>query len=190
MGMIEAALLAQALTQGRLQKALLAGMVAERGELANARIRARAVAAARSKWLFDHEAERSFPCGVVRPDGLIDASVRERRPELAVIAAVLPATLAFLVEPPPTYPGDEPIEAGSIERSAIGAIEVVGTDGRPVPRPQAEPVDPEPEVVVSIGWTDAAGSAAAQRLLFRSSWEAWTAADRLRQASSDLHPET
>jgi hypothetical protein len=182
MGMIEAALLAQALTLGRLQKALAAGMIAERGELADARTQARAIAAARSKWLADHEAERSFPSGVVCPDGLIDASVRERRPELAVIAAVLPTTLTFLVEPPPTYPGDDPIEAGSVERSAIGAIEVVGLDGQTISRPASEPIDPEPEVVVSIGWTDAAGSTEAQRLLFRSSWEAWTAADRLRRA--------
>jgi hypothetical protein len=49
MGMIEAALLAQALTQGRLAKALHAGMLAERGELANARERARGLAAARSR---------------------------------------------------------------------------------------------------------------------------------------------
>lgn len=180
--MIEAALLAQALSQGRLHKALSAGLVEERGQLAEARERARGVAAARSKWLSDRDAERSFPCGVVRPDGLIDASVRERRPELAVIAAVLPATVAFLVEPPPTYPGEEPIEAGQIDRSAIRTVEVFDLEGRAVPKPATEPIDPEPEVVVAIGWTDAAGEQAEQRLLFRSSWEAWTAAERLRQA--------
>ena len=182
MGMIEAALLAQALTQGRLHKALSAGLVEERGQLAEARERARGVAAARSKWLSDHDAERSFPCGVVRPDGVIDPSVRDRRPELAVIAAVLPVTVAFLVEPPPTYPGEEPIEAGSIDRSALRSVEVVDLEGGAVLRPASEPIDPEPEVVVVIGWTDAAGDLAEQRLLFRSSWEAWTAADRLRQA--------
>jgi hypothetical protein len=93
MGMIEAALLAQALTKGRLEKALHAGMLAERGELANARERARGLAAARSRWLSDHDAERSFPWGVVEPEGLIDATVRDRRAELAVIAAVLPSTV-------------------------------------------------------------------------------------------------
>ncbi len=182
MGMIEAALLAQALTQGRLQKALTGAQLEERGQLAESRERARGLAAARSKWLSDHDAERSFPCGVVRPDGLIHDSVRDRRPELAVIAAILPTTVAFIVEPPPSYPGDEPIEAGSIERSAIGAVEVVDLDGRAVPRPATEPIDPEPEVVVSIAWTDASGDRAEQRLLFRSSREAWIAADRLRAA--------
>ena len=182
MGMIEAALLAQALAQGRLHKALNAGLVAERGQLADARERARGLAAERSKWLSDHDAERSFPCGVVRPDGLIDSSVRDGRRELAVIAAILPTTIAFLVEPPATYPGDEPIEAGSIERSAIHTVEVVRPDGQSVPRPASEPIDPEPEVVLSVAWTDAAGEPAEQRLLFRSSWEAWVAADRLGQA--------
>ena len=182
MGMIEAALLAQALTQGRLQKALTAGQLEERGQLAASRERSRGLAAARSKWLSDHDAERSFPCGVVRPDGVIDPSVRDRRPELAVIAAILPTVVAFIVEPPPSYPGDEPIEAGSIERTVIGAVEVVDLDGRAVPRPATEPIDPEPEVVVAIGWTDASGEPAEQRLLFRSSWEAWIAADRLRAA--------
>jgi hypothetical protein len=181
MGMIEAALLAQALTQGRLQKALHTGLLAERGDLANARERAHMVASARSKWLSDHDAERSFPCGVVRPDGLIDASVRERRPELAVIAAVLPTSVAFLVEPPPTYPGDEPIEAGAIERRGAAVVEVLGLDGRPVPRPAAEPFDAEPDVIVSIAWT-AGGEATEQRLVFRSCWEAWIAADRLCDA--------
>jgi hypothetical protein len=182
MGVIEAALLAQALAQGRLTKAISAGFVTERGELADAREHARSVSTARSKWLAEHAAERSFPCGVVRPDGLIDPTVRERRAELAVIAAVLPRTIAFLVDPPAAYPGDEPIEAGSIERSAIRSIDVVSLDGQPVPRPASEPIDPEPEVVVVIGWVDAAGDTAQQRLLFRSSWEAWAAAERLRHA--------
>jgi hypothetical protein len=181
MGMIEAALLAQALTQGRLAKALHAGILAERGELANARERARGLAAARSRWLSDHDAERSFPCGVVKPEGLIDAMVRDHRVELAVIAAVLPSTVAFLVEPPPSYPGDEPIEAGGIDRRSGATVEVLGLDERPVPRPAAEPIDPEPEVVIVIHWA-ADETQAQQRLLFRSSWEAWMAADRLRDA--------
>jgi hypothetical protein len=182
MGIIEAALLAQALAQGRLSKALGAGFVAERGELADARERARGVSAARSRWLSDHHAERSFPCGIVRPDGLIDPSVRERRRELSVIAAVLPATVAFLVDPPESYPGDEPIEAGAVERAAIRSIDVAGVEGGSVPRPASEPIDPEPEVVVIVHWVDAAGENAEQRLLFRSSWDAWLAADKLRQA--------
>ena len=182
MGVIEAALLAQALAPGRLPKALGAGLLAERGELADARERSRSLAVARSKWLFDHGAERSFPCGVVRPDGLIDPSVRERRPELPVIAAVLPAVIAFLVEPPPSYPGDEPIEAGTIERPAIRSVDVVDHEGRSVQRPVTEPIDPEPGCELVIGWTDAAGERAEQCLSFASSWEAWAAADRLRHA--------
>jgi hypothetical protein len=182
MGMIEAALLAQALTQGRLAKALHAGMLAERGELANARECARGLAAARSRWLSDHDAERSFPCGVVQPEGLIDATVRDRRVELAVIAAVLPSTVVFLVEPPPSYPGDEPIDAGGIDRRSGATVEVVGLDERPMPRPAAEPIDPEPEVAVMIHWPAADETRAEQRLLFRSSWDAWMAADRLRDA--------
>jgi hypothetical protein len=182
MGIIEAALLAQALAQGRLGRALSAGLIAERGELATARERARGVASARSKWLSDHDAERSFPCGVVRPDGLIDPTVRERRPELSVIAAVLPTTIAFLVDPPPSYPGDEPIEAGAVDRTAIRSVEVMTMDGAPALRPASEPIDREPEVVLVVSWTDAAGEGAEQRLLFRSSWEAWIGADKLREA--------
>jgi hypothetical protein len=182
MGIIETALIAQALAQGRLSKAIGAGLVAERGELADARERARGVAAARSKWLSDHGAARSFPCGVVRPDGLIDPSVRERRPELSVIAAVLPATIAFLVDPPPSYPGDEPIEAGTIERAAIRSVDVVDLDGDPVLRPVDEPIDPEPEVVLTVSWVDASGGSREQRLSFRSAWDAWAAVDKLRQA--------
>jgi hypothetical protein len=179
MGMIEAALLAQALTQGRLQKALTAGQLEERGQLAASRERARGLAAARSRWLSDHDAERSFPCGVVRPDGLIDQSVRDRRPELAVIAAVLPSAVAFLVEPPPSYPGDEPLEAGAIERLAGADLSVVGLDDRPVIRPAMEPLDPEPDAIVVIRWRSADGELGEQRLLFRSSWEAWLASDKL-----------
>jgi hypothetical protein len=37
-------------------------------------------------------------------------------------------------------------------------------------------------VVVVIRWPAADGAQAEQRLLFRSSWEAWIAADRLRDA--------
>ncbi len=151
MGIIETALIAQAFAQGRLSKAIGAGLVAERGELADARERARGVAAARSKWLSDHGAARSFPCGVVRPDGLIDPTVRERRPELSVIAA-------------------------------IRSVDLVDLDGDAVLRPVHEPIDPEPEVVLTVSWVDASGGSREQRLSFRSAWDAWAAADKLRQA--------
>ena len=55
-------------------------------------------------------------------------------------------------------------------------------DGRELPHPASEPIDPEPDVAVAIRWLDAAGTPAEQRLLFGSSWEAWRAADKVREA--------
>jgi hypothetical protein len=103
-------------------------------------------------------------------------------PSWSVIAAVLPTTIAFLVDPPPSYPGEEPIEAGAVDRSAIRSVEVLTLEGEPALRPASEPIDREPEVLLVVTWTDAAGEPAEQRLLFRSSWEAWIAADKLREA--------
>jgi len=60
---------------------------------------------------------------------------------------------------------------------------VLHLDGRAVPRPAAEPMDPEAEVLLVIRWRDRTGAPASQRLLFGSSWEAWRAVDRLRAAA-------
>jgi hypothetical protein len=146
---------------------------------AERRAQAAEVGRARTRWLDEHHAQRSFPCGVVRweaprDDGAVIV-------EVFVTAVVTDTAVVFLVERPDGT-GGIPIEVGSIDRDAIAEVEVLHVDGRAVPRPAAEPMDPEPEVVLVIRWRDAEGAFAVQRLLFGSSWEAWRATDRLRAA--------
>jgi hypothetical protein len=101
--------------------------------------------------------------------------------EVFVTAVVTDTSVAFLVDRP-NGAGGVPVEVGSIDRGAITEVEVLHLDGRAVPRPASEPLDPELEVLLVIRWRDAFGAPASQRLLFGSSWEAWRATDRLRAA--------
>jgi hypothetical protein len=143
-------------------------------------MRAYEIAAARSRWLHRHDAEASFPCGVTRPmvpEAADGTTLRERRTEVLVIAAVLPDRVVFLVDPPESLPSWDPIEAGSIARNALREVDVVGADGAHVAEPLAESFDPEPEVELVIRWD---GDPGEQRLTFRSAWLAWKAAGRLR----------
>ena len=158
-----------------------AGMVPAGERLLDAERRAQAaeVGAARTRWLDEHHAERSFPCGVVRWEAPVDDGAV--MVEVFVTAVVTDTSVMFLVERPDGT-GGVPVEVGSIDRGAIADVEVLHLDGRGVPRPASEPMDPEPEVVLLITWRDETGSAASQRLLFGSSWEAWRATDRLRAA--------
>ena len=158
----------------------------ERAALADERQRTHDLAVAKARWLHEHGAEGSFPCGVTRPvlptaeDG---TTLRHRRTEVHVIAAVLPESVVFLVEPPPSLPSADPIEAGYIGRDAILSVDVVDADGRSVPEPASESFDREPEVELVIRWD---GDPGEQRLTFRSSWLAWQAARKLRELATPV----
>ena len=148
---------------------------------ADRRAQAAEVGRARTRWLDEHHAERTFSCGVVRWETSTD--IGTVTVEVFVTAVVTTTAVVFLVDRPDGSSG-VPVEVGSIDRAAIEDVEVFTPDGRGVPRPAEEPLDPEPEVLLVISWRDAAGAAAVQRLLFGSSWEAWRAVDRLRAAMS------
>jgi hypothetical protein len=155
--------------------------VGERLLDAERRAHAAEVGRSRTRWLDEHHAERSFPCGVVRWEAPRDEGGVIL--EVFVTAVVTDTSVVFLVERPDgSGSGGIPVEVGSIDRGAITEVEVLHVDGRAVPRPAEEPMDPEPEVVLVIRWRDATGASAVQRLLFGSSWEAWRATDRLRAA--------
>ena len=147
---------------------------------AEQRVQASLVGAARTRWLDEHHAEQSFACCVVRweaprDDGFVIV-------EVFVTAVVTDTSVVFLIDRPDGS-GGVPVEVGSVDRAAITEAEVLYPDGRAVPRPAAEPLDPEDEVLLVIRWRDETGAPAAQRLLFGSSWEAWRAVDRLRAAA-------
>ncbi len=143
------------------------------------RAHAAEVGRARTRWLDEHHAEASFPCGVVRWEAPTDDGTVIV--EVFVTAVVTDASVVFLVDRPDGS-GGSPVEVGSIDRAAITEVTVLDLDGRELLHPASEPIDPEPDVELAIRWHDAAGAPAEQRLLFASSWEAWRAADRLRAA--------
>lgn len=147
---------------------------------AEQRAQAARVGAARTRWLDEHHAEQSFACGVVRwevprDDGSVIV-------EVFVTGVVTETSVVFLIDRPDGS-GGVPVEVGSIDRAAITEVEVLYADGRAVPRPAEEPMDPEDEVLLVIRWRDGTAAPAAQRLLFGSSWEAWRTVDRLRAAA-------
>jgi hypothetical protein len=151
----------------------------ERLLIAEQEVEAAKVGAARTRWLAEHHAERTFSCGVVRWETSTEIGVVSV--EVFVTAAVTDTSLVFLVDRPDGSNG-VPVEVGSVGRAAISDVEVFYLDGHGVARPAAEPIDPEPEVVLVITWRDADGTLAGQRLLFGSAWEAWRAVDQLRAA--------
>jgi hypothetical protein len=157
-------------------------MVASGERILDAERRARAaeVGAARTRWLSEHHAERTFSCGVVRWETSTD--IGAVIVEVFVTAVVTDIAVVFLVDRPDGI-GGVPVEVGSIDRGSITDVEVLHLDGRAVPRPAAEPLDPEPEVLLVISWRDDGGAPGTQRLPFGSSWEAWRAVDRLRAAA-------
>jgi len=178
--MIEAALLAHFLVRERGRQAVAASLAVERKRFNDERDRDHAVRAARTEWLEEHDAERSFPCGVIRAEVAAPHLARE----MPVIVAVLPDVLTFLVEPPERSDEVEPIEAGSIPRPAIGEIDVEDAEGATVPEPASESLDPEPDRYLVVRWPGDDGSTKEERLVFRSSWLAWEAARRLRAAAT------
>ena len=149
------------------------------------RAHAAEVGRARTRWLDEHHAEASFPCGVIR----WEASVQDGTVivEVFVTAVITDGVVAFLVDRPDGS-GGVPVEVGSVDRGAIADVTVMDLDGHELLHPASEPIDPEPEVALVMKWRAADGGSAEQRLLFGSAWEAWRAADRLRAAMPSSDP--
>jgi len=180
--LIEAALIATVLAH-RQMGAVPRSLRQERSEHYDRRDRAHAVRAARSRWLHAHGAGASFLCGVVRPVPPrpdVGGPPPVLGAEVPVIAAVLPETFSFLVDPPEDFISDDPIEAGSLPRAALREV-VVLRDEVEVARPAAESFDDEPDVAVVLRWGDQE-----QWLWFRSAWLAWRTADRFTEAAPEV----
>ena len=83
--MIEGALLASLIAQARSRQVVARMLSEERAALADERQRTHDLAVAKARWLHEHGAEGSFPCGVTRPvlptaeDG---TTLRDRRTEV------------------------------------------------------------------------------------------------------------
>jgi hypothetical protein len=157
----------------------------ERFLIEERRAQAAEVGRARTQWLAEHHAERSFACGVVRWERSTDEGAVAV--EVFVTAVVTDTAVVFLVDRPDGA-GGVPVEVGSIERSALAEVTVLDLDGRELLHPASEPIDPEPNVALAIRWRDASGVPAEQRLLFGSAWEAWRAGDRLRDVMPKPDP--
>ena len=138
---------------------------------------------ARSRWLERHDAESSFPCGVVpEQEPPADAPRLNVVPSLQakpvpVMAVVLPNDLAFILE----QDARDVVEVGRIPRSAIRDVDVVDADGTHVPEPMHETFGPEVLSFVTLKWTDGAIEEE-ERFGFRSAWLAWRAARKLSGA--------
>jgi hypothetical protein len=186
-GLLTTALLLSSLNEARTNRATMEIHAAERTGVYERRDRRATIGASRSRWLFDHDAEGSFPCGVVRPaqEGEDDpalAALRGMDLELPVTAALLPDAVAFLAEPPESSGVDEVLEVGRIPRAALGQADVVDANGAHVPEPFREAFEPETDVWLMLRW-GSGSEADEERFLFRSTWLAWEAARRLRGAA-------
>jgi hypothetical protein len=138
---------------------------------------------ARTRWLERHDAESTFPCGVVpEPEPTADAPRLNVVPSLRakpvpVIAVVLPDDLVFILE----QDSQDVVELGRLPRDAIGDVDVVDADGRHVPELTQETFEPEALSLVALTWTDGAVEEQ-ERFGFRSAWLAWKAARKLQAA--------
>lgn len=142
---------------------------------------------ARTRWLEEHRAERSFPCGLV-PDPE-SSSEEPRMPEprlnvprnqriwIQVIAAVLPSDLAFIRG----QDNGEIVEVGRMPRSAIREVDVVDASDVHIPEPIRETFEPPQLALLVLTWTNA-GIDDEDRFAFRSPWMAWQAARWLMTA--------
>ncbi len=187
MGLVTTALLLVALNEARTEKATRGLHAAERAGVYERLDRRAALGASRSRWLHEHGATSSFPCGVVRPaeEGEDDpalAMLRGMDLELPVTAAMLADDVAFLAEPPEASGVREVIEVGRIPRASLGVDDVVDANGTHVPEPLREGFEPETDVWLVLRWGEGA-AADEERFLFRSPWLAWEAARRLRGAA-------
>ena len=142
---------------------------------------------ARARWLEEHHAERSFPCGVV-PDPEPEPGKpampvprlnvpRRGMSYVQVIAAVLPSDLAFIRG----QETGEIVEVGRIPRSSIRDVDVVDASGVHIPEPIRETFEPPQLALLVLTWTNA-GVDDEDRFAFRSPWMAWQAARWLMAA--------
>ena len=187
MGLVTTALLLAALNEARTDRATRSIHAAERDELYERLDRRAALGASRSRWLHEHGAQGSFPCGVVRPaeegdDDPALAALRGMDLELPVTAAFVGEEVAFLAEPPATSGVTEVIEVGRIPRPSLQPPDVVDAAGAHVPEPLREDFEPDLDVWLVLRWGSGSG-ADEERFLFRSAWLAWEAARRLRGAA-------
>lgn len=136
----------------------------------------------RSRWLEEHHAERSFPCGLI-PDP-VEAETGPPRlnvlPQsiepVEVTAVVLPDDVAFIRDG-----GDDVVEVGRIPRTTITDIDVVDRAGADVPEPYQETIE-EPQLsLLVLRWKNA-GADDEDRFAFRSPWMAWQAGRSLLDA--------
>jgi len=188
MGLLTVGLLAAALIDAKGDQALLSVQSSERAGLYAKRDRRGAVAASRTAWLERNASQRSFPCGVVRAseEGADDLSLSVLRGvdlELPVTAAILADDVVFLAEPPAGTGVDVVLEAGRIARGELGDVDVVDAMDAHVPEPAVEGFEDPSDVWLVLRWGDGPG-ADEERFLFRSTWLAWQAARRLREAAT------
>lgn len=136
----------------------------------------------RSRWLEEHRAERSFPCGLVpdrhdietgmpRLDGLPEHVV-----PVEVTAAVLLDDVVFIREG-----ADDVVEVGRIPRTAITGIDALDRSGAHIPEPIHETIEPPQLSLLVLTWMNV-GVADEDRFAFRSPWLAWRAGRRLMEA--------
>jgi hypothetical protein len=136
----------------------------------------------RSRWLEEHRAERSFPCGLVPDPHEVEMDVAHANTPpseigpVEVTAAVLPDAIAFLRDG-----DDDVVEVGRIPRTAVVGIDVVDAKGDHVPEPVRETIEPPQLSLLVLTWKN--GSADDQdRFAFRSPWLAWRAGRKLMEA--------
>ena len=135
---------------------------------------------ARSRWLEQHRAEYSFPCGVVPQaepapnEPQLNVLSTLRRTVASVIAAVLPFDLVFLLE----EDGEDVVELGRLPRNAIRDTDVVDPAGAHIPEPIRETFELDRPALAVLRWSNG-GADDEERFAFRSVWLAWKAARRL-----------
>lgn len=138
---------------------------------------------ARSRWLERHDAESTFPCGVVPepepPAGAPRLNVVPslRAKPVPVMAVVLPADLVFILE----QDSQDVVELGTLPRDAIRDVDVVDADDTHVPEPTRETFESPGLSLTVLRWSNA-GVDDEERFAFRSVWLAWKAARKLRDA--------
>jgi hypothetical protein len=149
---------------------------------ADARERREEAKMARTRWLEENRAERSFPCGVVPDPRELETGTRRlnvvpsERALMQVVAAVLPDDVVFLRER-----AEDVEEVGRIARTAIREVDVEDTAGNHVPEPLRETFEPPAMSLLVLHWTNE-GAVDEDRFAFRSTWLAWQAAHWLRSA--------
>lgn len=169
--LFETALLLEFLHHARGRRVVRSSLAAEWSEMSERHRQGDARKLARSKWLHANGAEASFPCGVVDVEGS----------SIPAIVAVVPDGLAFLAETPVDVAVDDVLEVGRIAASSIVGVDVIDAEGNHVPEPTRESFEPDAAFSMVLRWA-AEDDVHEDRFAFRSSWTAWQAARRLRNA--------